>query len=159
MKIVFIVGLPGAGKTEMIKNKDHAFLKSEIIEFDDILGCYYTGKDREDIRNATEFSKLVSSLKEGRTCCVADIQFCDRRKLINAEVAIKGAVEGRIEIAWVYFENEPEQCRKNATGRALKCKKREACLPTELANIEYYSKLYVIPDGVIPRPVYRPPIC
>ena len=92
-KIVFIIGLPGSGKTYYGNSLDMEF-------FDDV--------DRVPVpKNRTDDFAMAHPV------------FCDPKALENA-IIVTGEEYPDHVIERVYFENDPKQCAKNAKTRKNK---------------------------------------
>jgi hypothetical protein len=95
MKFIFLVGLPGSGKTYMGRQMGEHFL-------DDI--CRTCGTER---------------LKESftsETVIVADPSLCRSVNRFFAEKMLQAHHPG-CEIEWVFFENNPDKCWANVQAR------------------------------------------
>jgi adenylate kinase family enzyme len=117
-KVILICGLPGSGKTFLGKKLS----KSLNIEYiDDI-----NSKDR-----------LVELLNDNKSCIISDPHFVKSNVRILAEEFI---AKYNVNIEWLFFENNPEQCLKNVNKRndGRKVSSFIKCL----------TKEYIIPDGV-----------
>lgn len=78
---------------------------------------------------------------------VADVNFCipHVRRAAEAEIARR---YGLVEYEWMFFANDPDACHANAErrddGRNV------------AADIAAMSRFYVIPEGEVAIPVFRP---
>lgn len=146
-KLIFIVGLPGSGKTEHVKkiNKDNKF-----IEFDDFKGNAIL--DKSDFTFSSNYCDLINYLKVGRNCIITDIDFCKKSSRDEAEIVINGWEIG-VEIEWIFFENNPEQCSNNVKERVVRTGKNE---DDTLLKIKKYTNEYDIPVGVGILDVWNP---
>lgn len=125
MKFIFLVGLPGAGKTYYGKQIDGLFL-------DDI--CQTCG---------------IGRLKEGfiqQTVIVADPSLCLPFNRKCAELIVNQYHPG-CEIEWVFWDNNFEQCWVNV-------EQREDGRKISKYGIKELSKKYAIPIGVNTREVH-----
>jgi hypothetical protein len=109
-KIVFVVGLPGSGKSFYIK-KHYKHLPC-LQRPDDFM--------KNAINNELEFTKsrhykdLCRVLKGNGTFIISDIMLCTesfRSEALEAIDKIRPLKE--IAIFWKCFENNPEQCKRN----------------------------------------------
>ena len=137
--MIFIVGLPGSGKTEHVKKINKG---NEFIELDDFKGNAIL--DRGDFTFSSKYCDLINHLKAGKNCIVTDIDFCKKSSRDEAEVVINGWELG-VEIEWVFFENNPKQCANNVKERVIRSGKNE---DDTLLKIKKYTKEYDIPVGV-----------
>ncbi|MFA5071335.1 MAG: hypothetical protein WC511_03080 [Candidatus Pacearchaeota archaeon] len=111
-KVIFIVGLPGSGKTFLGKRLQDAFNSAGIknLFIDDastkdqikiVLGLMKSGETFKDLAfDNTEF--LI----------ITDPMLCHKQAQEVAKESFHGVTQ-----TWVYFENNPEQCVKNIHGR------------------------------------------
>ena len=137
-KAIFIVGLPGSGKTYYVCD-----LASEINaeKFDDFKA--------DAIDNCSHFTfarryeELINKLRSGLDAIISDIDFCKTESRDEARQCIEQQVQG-VEFEWIFFENDPEKCRKNIIRRE---KTRGRSEPETIKKLEMYSKKYEIPDG------------
>ena len=119
MKFIFLVGLPGSGKTYKGQQMGGLFL-------DDI--CRTCGHKRLKEKFTSE------------TVIVADPSLCRfvNRKL--AEAMVKDSNPG-CEVEWIFFENAPEKCWANVQhrndGRVI-----------SKHTVNNLSRIYTIPEGV-----------
>ena len=94
MKTTLVAGLPGSGKTFLLRKMSEAGA-----------ACV------DDIRELSELPcHPVPWL------VIADVNFCrqDVRDAAEFEIARRF---GPVDLEWIFFENVPEQCRSNAIGR------------------------------------------
>lgn len=121
MKFIFIVGLPGSGKTHLGRQMSDQL---NGIFLDDI--CQTCGKGR---------------LKEAfshQTVIVADPSLCRPINRIFAEAMVKEHHPG-CEVEWLYFTNDPDQCWLNIQGRDERLISKR--------SIYDRSKVYKIPEN------------
>ena len=132
--VIFVVGLPGSGKTEFIRSMAHP-----KTEFDD----YKAGAFNDDsaFTSARRYLELITTLREGRECVISDIDFCRSEARAEAECILRREVPG-LHLQWICFENDPAQCVRNARARAESTRRN---LEAELDNIRRYASQYVIP--------------
>jgi stage III sporulation protein SpoIIIAA len=84
---IFIVGLPGCGKTTYLTH-----LESDGWEvFDDFKADSVDGS--AEFRKAKKFNLLVSNLRAGIRCAVADVDFCRPASRQQAEGDIRAEVK------------------------------------------------------------------
>jgi predicted kinase len=124
-EITLLIGLPGSGKSEYIKK---TFNNGEYTVVDD---------PRKAADIPLEFNKHL---------IIADCHLC-REQAMDGFKTFADKNFPDVKINYVYFENNPEQCLKNAAfrndGRIVE--------PT----IRHMSKTYKIPEGVIAIPIFN----
>ena len=140
-KLIAVVGLPGSGKSTLVK----------------AIGSSVSGLCCEDfhanafdhsprVERSRHYNALLEHMRAGRDCIIADIAFCDPRRRLSLQEAIdKQFCDARI--LWIYFENAPAKCRNSIPHRA------RASVRDDLAALEQFEQVYGIPGGVIPLPI------
>ncbi len=94
-KYIFVIGLPGSGKTEAFKNKE-------------------TVLDDEE----NSYCALVSLMKENKAeIYLLSAEFCDEQVLQSVVKFIEEFDSNSPEFEYVYYENNPTQCIKNVINR------------------------------------------
>lgn len=144
-QLVFLGGLPGSGKTYYARK-----LESEgWIFHDDFQSC--APGDSRNFRDSRHYSDLVSDLRGGQRCIVADIRVIHDEYRRGAEAALRKDV-GNVPTELHLFENDPERCAENVrkAGDDRRMKPR-------LDNIEFWSMHYSAPSDAVLHPVWRPP--
>jgi hypothetical protein len=126
LKVTYIVGLPASGKSFLgntMKGDHSAFVDDptnlDWLSSEEILGC----------------SHLI----------ITDPSFCNYSILEKANALINTTFQPS-SIETIYFENDPEQCKKNSLMRENK---------KVTGYIDLLTGLYEIPQDVIPRSVFR----
>lgn len=76
---------------------------------------------------------------------IADVNFCRADVREAAELEI-GRRFGFVDFEWIFFDNDPEQCRSNASGRSDG--------RNVFADIDALSRAYSIPEGAKTIPVF-----
>jgi predicted kinase len=142
-KVVFLVGLPGAGKSTHLKR----FEGTGKLCFDDFKAHAVNNSSRFDC--SRHYQDLLSTLRSGAECIVSDVDFCRPAARKDAEKFLNHDVAG-IEMEWIFFENNPEQCKKNVIARGRNS------FQHELITIQYFTRVYKLPVGCIPIPVVKP---
>lgn len=135
-KAMFVVGLPGSGKTYHLRK-----LASEmhVMVFDDFKAKAID--DNPAFDHARRLPELVRALKSGRLCAVADIDFCREVGRREAQIYLQGAIP-ELQVEWHFFANEPALCRQNVL-RDVRNTNRKA--EARILAIERFSTQYEIP--------------
>lgn len=141
--LMFIAGLPGCGKTAYLKK-----LQAQDFEiFDDFKANAKNDSSRFEM--SKHYGRLLASLRTGRSCAVADIDFCRVEGRREAESCVRHRLP-EVAVQWVFFENDVARCRLNVLNRARPSQ------PSDLAKLEEMSHCYQVPPGVRVIPVWRP---
>lgn len=142
-----IAGLPGSGKSTLIRKlarKVRGLVAPDLMRgVDDDPPIRRSPR----ITDSPVYPQLISDLREGKDCIVADIVFCDTLWRVELEQVVRADAPD-VTIDWMFFENAPSKCARNATNRG------RLSLPRELRMIEYLSRKYIIPVGVKPLRVW-----
>src|SRR5437879_1556954 len=107
-KLVIVVGLPGSGKTfhlPRLKQEYNAKYLRDSFKKNAFHGSSW-------ITSSRHYVDLIGHLRDGHSCIISDIDFCKMEAREEAVEAIRYHVPD-VEIRWICFENNPEQCRKN----------------------------------------------
>jgi ABC-type oligopeptide transport system ATPase subunit len=129
---ILLVGGPGCGKT-FYGNNLHQKLGPTSYFIDDI-------EDLEEIKEVERHSTII----------IADPHLCNE-KIRNKAVMWLKKNYGDVVVDFVFFENNEEQCRKNVELRRQQGDNRKV-----EASIRRFAKIYQVPPGHIPIPVWRP---
>ncbi len=105
----FSVGLPGSGKTFLVKQLEAQGFR----KFDDFKSNAHD--DSPLFHKAQTFQALIGTLKRGQKCVVADIDFCRQEAREEAEHLLPKVAH--VSIEWVFFEKNVEQCEANIRHR------------------------------------------
>jgi predicted kinase len=139
-KMVLIIGLPGSGKSHLMKNiNDGSF-----IEFDDPEEIEF---DEESNDFSKSWDKIKKVLLEGKNIIINSGDFIQPHgeNLISFFQDLGKTYD--YSIRTIYFENNPEQCIKNIEKRGFRMFDNDA--------MYYASKNYKIPVGAEIIQVYR----
>lgn len=128
--ITFVVGLPASGKTHYAKS-----LGGRLID------------DPKDFKK-----DIFPYLTEDCELVIADPFLCSSASRERATNWILEILPGA-ELKWVFFENNPEQCLRNAAKRMEEGDDRKVA-----GSIKSMSKSYKVPEGEKCLPVWAP-IC
>ncbi|MCB0337022.1 MAG: hypothetical protein KDD62_11980 [Bdellovibrionales bacterium] len=142
-KLTIVVGLPGSGKSHYIRERS-ANVAGSCVE--DYMAFPYD--DSRHFTDSQYYSTLVSNLRGGKDCIIADIFFCDTALRNEAEQVIAKDCSSSI-IEWIFFANDPKSCRENATRRNRKI------VDHDLVMIDKLTRKYFIPLGSTELPVWR----
>lgn len=140
VEVILLAGLPGSGKTTHLCQ----MLRDGWLVFDD-----YKAQALEDCSkfgSSRKFLPLISALRCGLSCVVADIDFCRVESREEAECLLLAIVPG-LKLRWRFFKNDPSACEANVRTRD----RRQ--LETELSNLRRYAESYNIPQGADTLPV------
>lgn len=133
MKITFLCGLPGSGKTHL--GEHLASLNGNVVYLDDIT-----------VKGGLK--QLIDVL--GREEIVVSDVFLCRSRDREAAIKILNKIAPQYEIEWVFFENNPDKCLKNMEYRYRKGD------PRSVKNmILDMSKEYAIPKGVVVKEIWQ----
>lgn len=121
-QIILVVGLPGAGKSMLLKG----LRKGNWITFDD-------PKDLKEIE-----SHLDLSDDKLKNIAIADPNFCVSEIRQKVENWFK---DKKSSLWWVFFKNDPEKCKRNVELRQSKGDNRKV-----MGSIERFTKVYKIPE-------------
>jgi hypothetical protein len=140
--VILIAGLPGSGKTTHLCQ----MLQDGWLPFDDYKAEAF--EDCSKFGSSRKFLPLISALRSGLRCAVADIDFCRTESRDEAESLLSATVPG-LKLRWLFFENDSSACEANIRSRD----RRQ--LQIELGNLHRYSNSFEIPQGAEVLPVSR----
>ncbi len=144
-QLVFLGGLPGAGKTSFAKHLE----QQGWVFYDDFQSC--AAGDSPRFRASRHYTELVSRLRSGQRCIVSDIRVIHDEYRRDAEAALRQDV-GNVPIELHLFENNPKQCAQNVRnagdGRRVEAR---------LDAIKFWSNHYSAPRDAVLHSVWRPP--
>jgi hypothetical protein len=139
--LTIIVGLAGSGKSYLTKE---IAAKNNIPAFDDFLA-------RNLIPRATEsqgFCSVLVNLQRGYDCVANEVCLVHEDKRAALEKLLHSIFEDTVTVQWIFFENNPEQCKVNVRADKVKPDPEG-----RVKGIEHYTKDYVIPKGADVRAV------
>lgn len=129
-EVIVVIGLPASGKSFYCKELNKSFCG--VIVDDEIID------NNKDV--------ITNLIEDGRDFIYADAALCNPEVLLAFNNFLQ-AMEG-LEVSYIYFENDPEQCLINS-DRPDRQKKK-------VRNyIKYCSQIYTIPNDVVPLKVWR----
>ena len=82
---------------------------------------------------------------------MSDIDFCDDFARNEAQLCLQELIPN-IKIRWIFFENNPDQCKYNV---GLRAKQIHRDIDSEINNIDRYSRNYHILIGSEIIPVWK----
>jgi hypothetical protein len=136
MKITFLVGLPGSGKTHY---------GNQIC--DSGVGVYL-----DDISVMDDPLDSIKTYMGWPHILISDVFLCreqEREKAVRTVQKIAAAEGCEYDLEWVFFENNPDQCLKNVAHRAKQGDTRPVA-----GLIRDLTKEYKIPEGVEVRKIW-----
>ena len=145
-KAIFIVGLPGAGKSYYAHKLAREINASLFDDFkaNAIGNCSH-------FPFAQHYVELINELRSGNDSIITDIDFCKAEARNEASQCIERLVQD-VKVNWIFFENDPAKCHANIIWRS-KTEGRSQSGP--LNSLKKYSDLYSIPDGSLIIPVWN----
>jgi tRNA splicing ligase len=142
-EILIVAGLPGCGKTTYLEDLQ----RRGCLTFDDFKAGAID--DSPAFQKSRKFVALITGVREGHKCVLADIDFCRSESREEAASVLGAAVPG-LKIHWFFFRHDESACEENIRRR------NRDSLAADLRELRKYSRLYVIPKGADVRPLWRP---
>jgi predicted kinase len=134
MKITFIVGLPGSGKTHLGK----AMSTKDTIFIDDFQ------------RGKVNFKEmLIESLNQGADIILTDPLLCLKS---SQEKALELISEYNYDIEWIFFENNIQKCTNNISYRKINDNDDRKVLIT----LKHLHSNYYIPNSISTKDIWQP---
>lgn len=165
-KIIFVIGLPGSGKSYLLEYyRSHPFIKYKI--YDDWMKWTLDSHSVKEFHSDVHYKELLDEILKGSDIVISCIDFCKLEFLNKAEYFLKTKFP-EIEINKVYFENSPDKCEQNIRYRDKKngghwkpnkegemwyygqIYKGKPLYKHEIKTAQNFSKSYYIPVGVTP---------
>lgn len=138
--VILLAGLPGSGKTTLLCK----MLPDGWLVFDDYKGNAF--EDCSKFGSSRKFIPLISALRCGLKCVVADIDFC-KTKSRDEATGLLLAIIPSLQFRWLFFENNPSACEANVRIRNSDSREKE------LEKVRDLSASYNIPHGAEVLPV------
>ena len=146
MRSLIIVGLPASGKTSFARS-----LLAGRSHYEDIHHWLYHREQYVKEGN-DRFGRFLDDLQAGRPFVIDSVEMCERTV---REAFVREYLSQQREIDWLYFKNEPEQCRRNAQKLDHR---GEAHRLHRLREIDRAAQIYDVPEEANMRSVYDPSV-
>jgi hypothetical protein len=138
VRVTFVLGLAGSGKSYVA---EQLRLATGAIVFDGLLG-----PDHQDV-----LGRLMAALAAGKDCVVEEIALCRRQNRDVVAAHLRSELPN-VEMAWICFENNPDDANWNVTNRLNK---------REVENHLYINRQvnpnYTYPEGAEIKKICRVP--
>lgn len=112
-EIIIIVGLPGSGKSHLIK--DRFSEKERFVVFDDVQGGAVL--DCPNFCFSRHYPRIVTEMiLDHKSIVISDIGFCRRTSFLEVKSILTWWISEfklNYEIHAILFENNPETCKSN----------------------------------------------
>jgi hypothetical protein len=167
-EVIFIIGLPGSGKSTLIEHyKSHPFIDYKI--YDDWMEWTYDDNDK-DFSADVNYLEVIQNLEQGSNLLISGISFCDNEFLQKSEYYLKSKFPN-LKITRVYFENDPVKAEANIRHRDKinggywqenengemwyhgTIFELKPLYRLEIKNAKELSLNYIIPEGYITFPI------
>jgi len=113
-EVTFIIGLPGSGKSTLIKHyKLHPFIDYKV--YDDWMTWTWDDLNK-DFAADLNYPNLIQDLENNINLIISGIGFCDNEFLQKSEYYLKSKFPN-LKITRVYFENDPVKAEANIRYR------------------------------------------
>lgn len=141
---LIIVGLPASGKSSHARS-----LLAGRVHYEDIHHWLYY-RDQHIRVGDDRFGRFLDDLRTHRPWVIDSVEMCERevRERFAQEFLTSAG-----DVNWLFFENEPDQCRRNAQ---ILEHRGEGHRLHRLREIDRVTQVYDIPADAIVRRVYRP---
>ena len=113
-EVIFIIGLPGSGKSTLIEHyKTHPFIDYKV--YDDWMTWTYDDQEK-DFASDVNYPELIQNIDQGSNLLISGIGFCNNEFLQKSEYYLKSQFPN-LNIKKVYFENDPVKAELNIRYR------------------------------------------
>ena len=97
--MIIIIGLPGSGKSNLIK-------KMNIKYYDDFISNFFNGE-------------LINDLNDNIEICITDPRLCNKEIFIRYMNIIEEVID-KSQISLILYKNDKERCLNNIKNRNIK---------------------------------------
>ena len=141
---MIIIGLPASGKTTYARGVSDGRSHYEDIHH----WIFYRDQHIRD--GDDRFGRFLDDLRAGRPWVIDSVEMCERavREAFVREFRLNAD-----EIDWLFFENDPDQCKRNA--QVLE-HRGEGHREHRMREIDRVTVVYDIPMDARIRRVYQP---
>jgi len=115
-KIIFVVGLPGSGKTILTNSLFEGKSKFYHADWGWKFNINEDGTLKESFNDDYRFEQLLNQIKQGTNLVIDGGYLCNHKFLLEGEYYLKLNFPG-IEIERYYFENNPKDAIANVLYR------------------------------------------
>lgn len=140
--ITLIAGLPGSGKSHWIADE---VARTGSVNFDDFRANSFGNDPR--IARSSKLPDLRQAITMGLSALVSDIAFCEAAMRAEMEQLLEQEFP-RVPHAWLFFEADAGQCRRNLEDDPEGNSER-------LGMLKRFAPGYKIPPGAEVLPVWR----
>ena len=141
---LIIVGLPASGKSSHARS-----LLASRSHYEDIHHWLYY-RDQHIRAGDDRFGCFLGDVQSGRTWVIDSVEMCEREV---RERFVREYLTSAGDVDWLFFENDPDQCRRNAEVLEHR---GEGHRLHRLREIDRVTRIYDIPAEATVRRVYRP---
>lgn len=134
-KVIFIIGLPGSGKTHLLNQK---YKNDEYIYYDDIQS--HALFNNGNFTYSQKYPMIITEMGKGeKDIVISDIRYCNMQDYMDTVQIIRWWIDNKnypYEIDTIVFQNEPEKCKNNVR------KDTDRNVQSRLDKIIEYTKFY-----------------
>ena len=141
---LIIIGLPASGKSSYARS-----LLAGRNHYEDI--HHWLHYRAAQIRAGDDrFGRFLDDLDAGKPWVIDSVEMCE---WAVRDRFVRDYLSGLGNVDWLYFENDPEQCKRNAEVLEHR---GEGHRTHRLCEIDRVTSVYDIPAHASVRSVYRP---